>query len=91
MDAKKDIDVPISPDTSPIKDFTIIKNEKNIIKALNNEIVEKSILVKENKPRAYAINLPKPDKLLVFIIVNNKQSLAMLWAKEVIEYIFGFI
>jgi hypothetical protein len=85
MEAKNDINTPLSSEAGEWKDFTMIKNEKNIIKALDNEIVEKNILVKENKPRAYAINLPQPNKLLAFVVANNIKSLAVLWAKEIIE------
>lgn len=85
MEPRKDTEILASPESAPTRDFTIIKTEKNIIKALNNEIVEKNILVKEKKPRAYAINLPKPSKLLAFIVANTRKSLAVLWAKEIIE------
>ena len=74
-----------SPELQSGKDFPVIKTEKNIIKALNNELTEKNIIVKELKPFSYTINLPEPNKLLVFIVVNAKKYLPTLWAKEIIE------
>jgi len=85
MESKNDIKISPSLEVGKAKDFTVIKNERNVIKALNNEIVEKDILVKEKKPRAYAINLPQPNKLLVFIVANTKKASAVLWTKEIIK------